>query len=77
MVLQRIEGASDREAVDRFAFDLRWHPVAPRGTSPRRRPVYFGRDEAIARRPREEYTAYFERGRRRQRAGIGRKTPVS
>src|SRR5258708_30945646 len=24
MVLQRIEGASDREAVDRFAFDLRW-----------------------------------------------------
>jgi hypothetical protein len=24
MVLQRIEGVSDREAVDRFAFDLRW-----------------------------------------------------
>ncbi|HEX4280391.1 MAG TPA: IS1182 family transposase [Solirubrobacteraceae bacterium] len=24
MVLQRFEGASDREAVDRFAFDLRW-----------------------------------------------------
>src|SRR5271169_7240451 len=24
MVLQRIEGLSDREAVDRFAFDLRW-----------------------------------------------------
>jgi len=24
MVLQRAEGLSDREAVDRFAFDLRW-----------------------------------------------------
>ena len=24
MVLQRIDGASDREAADRFAFDLRW-----------------------------------------------------
>ena len=24
MVLQRIEGLSDREAVDRFAFDARW-----------------------------------------------------
>lgn len=24
MVLQRVEGLSDREAVDRFAFDLRW-----------------------------------------------------
>jgi hypothetical protein len=24
LVLQRIEGATDREAVDRFAFDLRW-----------------------------------------------------
>jgi hypothetical protein len=24
MVLQRIEGCSDREAVDRFAFDARW-----------------------------------------------------
>src|SRR5271167_1158686 len=24
MVLQRLEGLSDREAVDRFAFDLRW-----------------------------------------------------
>jgi hypothetical protein len=24
MVLQRIEGCSDREAVDRFAFDVRW-----------------------------------------------------
>ena len=50
MVLQRIEGASDREALDGFAFDLRWkdHPIAPRGTSPRRRPVYFGRDQAMA-----------------------------
>lgn len=28
MVLQRIEGASDREAVDRFAFDLRWKYAA-------------------------------------------------
>src|SRR5579863_2676948 len=28
MVLQRIEGASDREAVDRFAFDLRWRYAA-------------------------------------------------
>src|SRR5271166_5023143 len=27
-VLQRIEGASDREAVDRFAFDLRWKYAA-------------------------------------------------
>jgi len=25
MVLQRIEGCSDREAVDRFAFDARWN----------------------------------------------------
>jgi Transposase domain (DUF772) len=24
MVLQRIEGLSDREAVERFTFDLRW-----------------------------------------------------
>jgi hypothetical protein len=24
MVLQRLEGCSDREAVDRFAYDLRW-----------------------------------------------------
>src|SRR4051794_41104117 len=24
MVLQRIEGCSDREAVDRFAYDVRW-----------------------------------------------------
>jgi len=28
MVLQRIEGASDREAADRFAFDLRWKYAA-------------------------------------------------
>jgi hypothetical protein len=28
MVLQRIEGLSDREAVDRFAFDLRWKYAA-------------------------------------------------
>lgn len=28
MVLQRIEGVSDREAVDRFAFDLRWKYAA-------------------------------------------------
>lgn len=28
MVLQRWEGASDREAVDRFAFDLRWKYAA-------------------------------------------------
>jgi hypothetical protein len=28
MVLQRMEGASDREAVDRFAFDLRWKYAA-------------------------------------------------
>ena len=28
MVLQRIEGASDREAVDRLAFDLRWKYAA-------------------------------------------------
>lgn len=28
MVLQRIEGASDREAVDRVAFDLRWKYAA-------------------------------------------------
>src|SRR5947208_3594293 len=28
MVLQRIEGCSDREAVDRFAFDLRWKYAA-------------------------------------------------
>jgi hypothetical protein len=28
MVLQRIEGASDREAVERFAFDLRWKYAA-------------------------------------------------
>jgi len=28
MVLQRLEGLSDREAVDRFAFDLRWKYAA-------------------------------------------------
>src|SRR5258705_5025242 len=28
MVLQRIEGLSDREAVDRFAFDARWKYAA-------------------------------------------------
>jgi Transposase DDE domain/Transposase domain (DUF772) len=28
MVLQRLEGASDREAVDRFAYDLRWRYAA-------------------------------------------------
>ena len=28
MVLQRIEGLSDREAVDRFAFDARWRYAA-------------------------------------------------
>jgi hypothetical protein len=28
MVLQRIEGCSDREAVDRFAFDVRWRYAA-------------------------------------------------
>jgi hypothetical protein len=28
MVLQRIEGCSDREAVDRFAFDIRWKYAA-------------------------------------------------
>lgn len=27
-VLRRIEGCSDREAVDRFAFDLRWKDAA-------------------------------------------------
>src|ERR687895_654221 len=29
MVLQRLEGLSDREAVDRYAFDVRWR-YAPR-----------------------------------------------
>ena len=28
MVLQRLEGLSDREAVDRFAFDVRWRYAA-------------------------------------------------
>src|SRR5260221_14215547 len=28
MVLQRIEGCSDREAADRFAFDARWKYAA-------------------------------------------------
>src|SRR5258707_2766006 len=28
MVLQRIEGCSDREAADRFAFDVRWKYAA-------------------------------------------------
>src|SRR3984957_15975405 len=28
MVLQRIEGFSDREAADRFAFDIRWKYAA-------------------------------------------------
>jgi hypothetical protein len=28
MVLQRVEGLSDREAVDRFAFDARWKYAA-------------------------------------------------
>nr|WP_265737782.1 transposase [Actinacidiphila oryziradicis] len=28
MVLQRLEGLSDREAVDRFAFDVRWKYAA-------------------------------------------------
>src|SRR5271169_3373219 len=33
MVLQRIEGCSDREAVDRFAFDARWKYAAGGWTS--------------------------------------------
>jgi hypothetical protein len=28
MVLQRLEGLSDRDAVDRFAFDLRWKSLS-------------------------------------------------
>jgi hypothetical protein len=28
MVLQRLEGCSDREALDRFAYDLRWRYAA-------------------------------------------------
>jgi hypothetical protein len=28
MVVQGVEGLSDREAVDRFAFDLRWKYAA-------------------------------------------------
>ena len=28
MVLQRLEGCSDREAVERFCFDLRWKYAA-------------------------------------------------
>jgi Transposase domain (DUF772) len=28
MVLQRLEGLSDREAADRFAFDMRWRYAA-------------------------------------------------
>ena len=28
MVLQRLEGCSDREAVDRFVYDLRWRYAA-------------------------------------------------
>jgi hypothetical protein len=31
MVLQRLEGLSDREAVDRFAFDIRWRYAAGAG----------------------------------------------
>jgi hypothetical protein len=31
MVLQRLEGLSDREAVDRFAFDVRWRYAAGAG----------------------------------------------
>jgi hypothetical protein len=42
-----------------------------------RRAAYFGRDQAMARRPSEAYFLYAERRRRRQRAGIGRKTPPS
>src|SRR5665811_824839 len=37
MVLQRIEGASDREAVDRFAFDNRWNCLLYTSPSPRDR----------------------------------------
>ncbi len=33
MVLQRIEGLSDREAVDRFSFDARWKYAAGGWTS--------------------------------------------
>ena len=33
MMLQRIEGCSDREAVDRFAFDARWKYAAGGWTS--------------------------------------------
>jgi hypothetical protein len=33
MVLQRLEGLSDREAVDRFAFDARWKYAAGDSTS--------------------------------------------
>src|SRR5689334_16281672 len=31
MVLQRLEGLSDREAVDRFTFDVRWRYAAGAG----------------------------------------------
>jgi hypothetical protein len=32
MVLQRLEGLSDREAVDRYAFDARWRYAAGVGS---------------------------------------------
>jgi hypothetical protein len=34
MVLQRLEGLSDREAVDRVAFDLRWRTRSRTSRSP-------------------------------------------
>jgi hypothetical protein len=41
MVLQRLEGLSDREAADRFAFDVRWRYAAgwPMRWPGRRRPA--------------------------------------
>jgi Transposase domain (DUF772) len=41
MVLQRLEGLSDREAADRFAFDVRWRYAAgsPMRWLARRRPA--------------------------------------
>ena len=34
MVLQRVDGLSDREAVDRFSFDMRWKLGSPAGVNP-------------------------------------------
>src|SRR3954454_14351168 len=48
MVLQRLEGLSDREAVDRFTFDVRWKYAAGGGGASGGRPWSDGGERSAA-----------------------------